>query len=103
MLEDTPRHMWMWIVLVLSPRAFWRDKVELYVNGVRVADKLVRYPSMKSVTTAFIGGYASDGMNQHHRCSRTSAHVHSRTRTHLHPRLHIHRHTSTHARTDSLF
>jgi hypothetical protein len=30
--------------------------VECFVSGVRVCDKLARYPVMKSVCAAFIGG-----------------------------------------------
>ena len=56
LLDDVPRHMWMWLALVLTPRAFWRDKVELYVSGVKVCEKLARYPTMKALSHVFIGG-----------------------------------------------
>jgi hypothetical protein len=45
----------------LTPRALWRDKVELYVSGVRVCEKLARYPTMKTVSHAFVGGCVACG------------------------------------------
>ncbi len=61
LLDDFPRHMWVWLAVVLTPRALWRDKVELYVSGVRVCEKLARYPTMKTVSHAFVGGCVACG------------------------------------------
>ena len=49
-------YRWTWLCVVAAPRALWRDKVELYINGVLSSQENVKYPVIKKVTEAFIGG-----------------------------------------------
>ncbi len=50
-------YKWHWLCVVAAPRTLWRDKLELYHNGMCVADESIRYPVIKKVTEGFIGGY----------------------------------------------